>query len=106
MLSGIGDRGPLTKLGITPRVDLPDVGQHLHDHPIVANYWFCASNATLDNVFREQGVYDADMSRWMRNRTGVFADTPGNAIAYLRIPEEDPIWQNFSDPTPGAFWYA
>ena len=101
MLSGIGDRKSLKELGINTLVDLPDVGQHLRDHPIVSNYWTVTTNTTLDNVYRIPDVYNADMSRWVSNRTGPFADTPGNTIAYLRIPDDDPIWKNYSDPTPG-----
>jgi len=32
MLSGVGNADSLRKLGISPRVDLPGVGQNLHDH--------------------------------------------------------------------------
>ncbi len=35
LLSGIGPAGPLRSLGIEPAIDLPGVGQHLQDHPVV-----------------------------------------------------------------------
>lgn len=103
MLSGIGDSKALKAHGIPPVVDLPDIGQNLKDHPIVSNYWTVSSNQTLDNVFRVPSVYNADMELWANNRTGPFSDTPGNTIAYLRIPENDPVWQNYSDPTAGEW---
>jgi choline dehydrogenase-like flavoprotein len=101
MLSGIGDREALKAHSIKSVVHLPDVGQHLQDHPIVSNYWTVSSNHTLDDVYRNPDIYNADMERWITNKTGVFADTPGNTIAYLRIPDDDPIWQNYTDPTAG-----
>jgi choline dehydrogenase-like flavoprotein len=35
MLSGIGDADRLRAIGIDPVCDLPDVGQHLQDHPLI-----------------------------------------------------------------------
>ena len=101
LLSGIGDPGALRAHSIAPRVDLPGVGRHLQDHPIVSNYWTVAANTTLDNIFREPELFDAAMQRWVGNRTGVFVDTPGNSIAYLRIPKNDSIWEDFKDTTAG-----
>jgi choline dehydrogenase len=45
LLSGIGPAGQLRALGIDPMVDLPDVGEHLQDHPIVMACY--ASDAAL-----------------------------------------------------------
>jgi choline dehydrogenase-like flavoprotein len=42
MLSGIGDARALSRLGITPVIDLPDVGGHLADHPLVPALLFAA----------------------------------------------------------------
>ncbi len=35
MLSGIGPAGPLRALGIDPVADIAEVGENLHDHPVV-----------------------------------------------------------------------
>lgn len=101
MLSGIGDRQALASVGVTPVVHLPDVGQHLSDHPYVSNYWTVSSNMTLDNVSRDRAVYDANMAQWLANRTGLFTATPGNTIAYCRIADEELAARNMSDPAPG-----
>ena len=45
LLSGIGPARQLRALGIDPMVDLPDVGEHLQDHPIVVACY--ASDAAL-----------------------------------------------------------
>lgn len=42
MLSGIGDARELSGIGISPVVDLPDVGRHLADHPLVPAMLFAA----------------------------------------------------------------
>ncbi len=39
MLSGIGPADALRAVGLQPRVDAPDVGAHLHDHPRVSLRW-------------------------------------------------------------------
>lgn len=101
MLSGIGDRDALTSVGVEPLVDLPDVGQHLSDHPYVSNYWTVSSNTTLDNISRDSAIFNADLAEWLTNHTGQFTATPGNTIAYCRISEDDLAQRNLSDPAPG-----
>lgn len=64
MLSGIGDHGFLQAMGIETLVDLPDVGRHLQDQPIMENYWTVSSNQTLDNVSRDPAVFNADLALW------------------------------------------
>lgn len=39
MLSGIGDKNVLSANGIPTVIDLPDVGQNLHDHLEFSTYW-------------------------------------------------------------------
>ncbi|EKM52227.1 uncharacterized protein PHACADRAFT_30768 [Phanerochaete carnosa HHB-10118-sp] len=101
MLSGIGDHDALASIGIEPLIHLPDVGQHLSDHPYVSSYWTVSSNMTLDNIWRDPTIFDADMTQWLTNHTGQFTATPGNTIAYCRIPDDDIAQKNLSDPTPG-----
>ena len=102
MLSGIGDSKLLKPLGIKTIVESPDVGQHLQDQPILANYWTVSSNQTLDNVSRDPTQFNADPALWQANRTGLFADAPANMIAFIRIPKDDAIFRDHSDPSAGT----
>lgn len=103
MLSGIGDRQTLELLGIEALIELPDVGQHLQDQPILSNYWTVSSNQTLDNISRDPEVFNADLMLWETNRTGQFVDSPGNTIIFLRVPDDDVIFENFTDPSAGTW---
>src|SRR5687768_3661626 len=44
MLSGVGPAAHLAKHGITPIVDLPGVGQNLHDHVMLLMYFLARNN--------------------------------------------------------------
>ncbi|EKM52230.1 uncharacterized protein PHACADRAFT_100299 [Phanerochaete carnosa HHB-10118-sp] len=98
MLSGVGDREVLTAAGIKPVVDLPDVGQHLRDQPRVENYWTVASNMTSDTISRNPDIFNADHTLWKKNHSGQFAASTANTTGFFRIPNDDPIWNNVSDP--------
>lgn len=50
MLSGIGGGNTLKNLGIECIHDLPAVGQHLQDHPVVPLIYRCNKNITLDTA--------------------------------------------------------
>ena len=102
LLSGIGNRTELAQLGIKSAVDLPDVGEHMQDHPILSNYFTVNSNTTFDNVVRDPNVFAADLAQWQNNRTGLFANSPANSVAFLRVPSSDPIFTMFKDPTPSG----
>lgn len=88
-------------MGIDCLIDLPDVGQHLTDHPIMSNYFVVNSNATFDDVLRNASILNADLIQWEANKTGLFSNSPANAVAYLRIPDNSSIFQNFTDPAAG-----
>ncbi len=101
MLSGIGDQTALKKLGIKPILNLPDVGQNLQDHPIMSNYFLVNSNNTFDDVLRNVNILDADLAQWTKNRTGLFGNAPGNAVAFLRLANNAAIFKQFKDPSAG-----
>lgn len=101
LLSGIGDRASVEAVGIKSVVHLPDVGQHLQDHPILSNYWTVASNSTFDDVLRNTSILEADLARWEANRTGLFADSPVNSIGFFRMPNNASVFSQFKDPSAG-----
>ena len=101
MLSGIGNKNTLSEVGIKSTVDLPDVGQNLHDHPILSNYWTVTSNKTYDDILRNATRFNQTLEQWNKTRMGLFTDSPLNTLGFLRIPENDTIWQNYTDPSAG-----
>ena len=101
MLSGIGNKTELAKVGIKPVVDLPDVGEHLQDHPMLANYFLVNSNATTDNISRNTTLFNATLQQWIETKTGQFTDSPATGLGFLRLPANSSIFQNASDPSAG-----
>lgn len=100
-LSGIGDASALSAVGVTPILDLPDVGAHLTDHPLVANYFQVSSEETWDNVLRDQSVLGANMGQWQTGRQGLFVNSPANTQGYQRLPADSPAFEGISDPASG-----
>ncbi|EJF61540.1 aryl-alcohol oxidase-like protein [Dichomitus squalens LYAD-421 SS1] len=101
LLSGIGDKDRLRALDIEPLLDLPDVGQHLKDHPILANYWNVSSNNTYDDLRRNTTLIEAAIAQWQTNRTGRLVDSPVQSLAFMRVPANSRIFDNVTDPSAG-----
>lgn len=103
MLSGIGDKNALGKLGIKSIVNLPDVGQNLQDHPILSNYFSVNSNfTTWDNVLRDTSVLTSDLTQWQTSGTGLFANPPGTSLGFIRLPTNATIFKTVADPSAGT----
>ena len=103
LLSGIGNKTTLATMGIKALVDLPDVGQHLQDHPILSNYFNVSSNTTWDNVLRDPAVAGADLTQWNTTGQGLFANAPGSSLGFVRLPENSTIFETFPDPSAGQY---
>ena len=58
MLSGIGPAGPLRALGIDPVADIAEVGENLHDHPVVKAS-FAAGSPLPRSKYNHGEVYAA-----------------------------------------------
>ncbi|KDQ32751.1 hypothetical protein PLEOSDRAFT_1031974 [Pleurotus ostreatus PC15] len=102
MLSGIGDRKALSKVGIKAIVNNPDVGEHLQDHPFLPLQWEVNSNETFDQIFYNPDLAAAVLDQWNRNHTGPLATNPvTNQLGFLRIPKNHSIWEQFEDPSSG-----
>ena len=100
MLSGIGDPSELTSLGITTRVNLPSVGKNLTDHVTLQNAWQINSNQTIDNRLTAK-TFPQLIQQWNQTHQGLLSWTVANQIAWLRLPQDDPIIQTYGDPSPG-----
>lgn len=101
MLSGIGNKTELAKVGVESTVELPDVGHNLKDHPIMSNYFLVNTTNTPDEFARNASLMDANLNEWMVNRTGPLTDTPATAVGFLRLPDNSSIFEKVPDPSAG-----
>ncbi|KAF7420885.1 hypothetical protein PC9H_011403 [Pleurotus ostreatus] len=103
MLSGIGDAAELRQVGITPVVDLPEVGKNLQDHPLVPIQWTVNSNRTMDALLRGDPVaLDEGMELYNTNRSGrLAANGVSNHMSFFRLPKNSPVLRKYGDPSPG-----
>ncbi|KAL1758662.1 hypothetical protein FB107DRAFT_258463 [Schizophyllum commune] len=101
MHSGIGDAEVLEPLQIPVLVDNPSVGQNLTDHVGCSITYEVNSTKTLDNIWRDDSLMDSLLDEWTTNKTGILVDTSENHIAWLRIPADNAIWANATDPASG-----
>jgi choline dehydrogenase len=83
MLSGIGNASELSAHGITPKVDLPGVGQNLQDHLDFMMQWSCTQKVTLRHLSNPL-VKLAVGTRWMINKSGPVASNIWEAGGLVR----------------------
>jgi len=100
LLSGIGDPEELESLGITPRVDLPSVGKNMTDHVFLISAWETKANETFE-TYTTPDVLAENIEEWNQTRQGPLSWTLANQMAWVRLPEDDPIIQNYGDATVG-----
>jgi choline dehydrogenase len=82
MLSGLGPADHLTSMGITPRVDLPGVGQNLVEHPFMFVGW-----NVRPGVFRSELRVDRATSwvlQWGLLGRGLFATNGAAGNLFIR----------------------
>lgn len=99
--SGIGSSDVLTPLGIPVLVDNPSVGQNLTDHVGCSITFEVNSTKTLDELWRNETYKASLLAEWRENKTGLLVDTSENQVAFLRLAEDDPIWETHPDPASG-----
>ncbi|KAF5349556.1 hypothetical protein D9756_008804 [Leucocoprinus leucothites] len=94
--SGIGDETELQNVAISPLHSLPSVGKNMTDQPYVSVVWTTNSAAPPLNT-------TAALEEWKQNHTGPFtmSSTASNHIAFLRLPDDSPIFETFMDPAAG-----
>ncbi|OCH86986.1 aryl-alcohol oxidase-like protein [Obba rivulosa] len=88
-LSGIGNETLLRTVGIEMLVELDDVGQHLTDHPFLANHWLVNSTNTSDSIARNTTLATELLQEWEVTGMGRLLDPGTNQIAWLRLPQDD-----------------
>ncbi|KAG6848197.1 hypothetical protein H0H93_002497 [Arthromyces matolae] len=82
--SGIGSSSALKAVGVTPLVDLPDVGSNLSDHPVIGNPWLVDSNNTFETLRRDPDPY---LAQWEASKTGPYSDTILDHVGFMRVPQ-------------------
>ena len=96
-LSGIGPADHLRRVGVTPMVDSPRVGQGLTDHPMTWAVWSLAPGFV--------GLADAAnpkwLLQWLLRRSGKLTSNGGEAVAHIRSTDEAPACDVQLIFTPG-----
>lgn len=81
-LSGIGNASILRQFGITPRIDLPSVGENYQDHLMVFETFEIPSSIETWDVLSDPVKNATAYEEYLQNRTGIY--TAGiTALAYL-----------------------
>lgn len=83
MLSGIGSAQALQGLGIEPMVDLPGVGENLHDHIVCDVRWRRSSPGPLYRALRLDRIAVDVLRTWMFG-TGLSGKIPAAAVGLVR----------------------
>jgi choline dehydrogenase-like flavoprotein len=96
-VSGIGPADHLRRVGVTPLVDSPRVGQGLTDHPLVWAVWALAPGYV--------GLADAAnpkwLLQWLLRRDGKLTSNGGEALAHIRSTVDAPACDVQLIFTPG-----
>lgn len=69
------------------------------------NVWLVnttVTGPTLDEIQRNTTLYGDWLEQWEANRTGQFATGPSNQIGWLRLPDNDTIFDTVADPSAGS----
>lgn len=83
MLSGIGDADQLQSLGITPIVNLPEVGQNLQDHLEIYVQYACKQPVSIYPALKWYRKPFIGL-QWYLNQTGLGATNHFEAGGFLR----------------------
>ena len=83
MLSGIGPADHLREHGIDVSIDLPGVGQNLHDHPLISLKYVCTKPVTPHNLTNPI-VKLWTGAQWMFTGTGLAASNMYEAGGLVR----------------------
>ena len=79
MLSGIGPAAHLREVGVDVAVDLPGVGENLHDHPYVVCIWDVPAGGSLKDAEHPRYLLE-----WLLRGTGPLTSSVAEAFAFVR----------------------
>lgn len=95
MLSGIGPRSALTKLGVETVVHNGDVGQNLQEHPILAHQFEVSGNDSNANIINNIPTL---LPEWEATKKGPLSNAPANHLGWARLEKNDTYLQSHPDP--------
>jgi hypothetical protein len=99
--SGVGDRTILKAAGVATILDLPSVGKNLSDHAFFSASWSVNSTETVESVIQNATRFNEAFAEWNASHTGPFVEFGTTHIAWLRLADDSPIFDNHTDPSPG-----
>ena len=86
MLSGIGAGGHLRDMGLDVAVDLPAVGQNLHDHSFVHIVYDVPRQYTINHRIQGLGLA-GEVAKYLLARKGVLAIGTSQACLFAKVME-------------------
>jgi len=101
MNSGIGNQIELEKLGIKTYVNIPSVGKNLSDHVSLSLTYIANSTETWDDIDRNTTLRNELIAGWEKTQQGPLVDITNNHLAFIRMPNSNPIFQTNPDPSAG-----
>lgn len=99
MLSGIGPAAHLREVGVNVAVDLPGVGQNLHDHPACPVLWH-----TRDTTDLAEFLGLRNLVRWKASGTGPLASNVGEGGGFFRSRDSLPAPDLQVHVAPSGFY--
>ncbi|KAG6856155.1 hypothetical protein H0H87_007010 [Tephrocybe sp. NHM501043] len=93
--SGIGPAKDLKKVGVKLLVDLPDVGQNLADHSVMAHPFIVNSNNTFEKI-RDPANIPGELQLWKDTHGGPFVDTIASMLGFFRVPKNVKLNPDFA----------
>ncbi len=99
MLSGIGAPDHLREHGIDPLVELPPVGENLHEHVAAFCTWRSKDPRTLDDA-----THPKYLAQWLLARKGKLTSTVAEAVIHWRSQDSLPAPDFQIYFAPVYFW--
>ncbi|KAJ2914346.1 hypothetical protein MD484_g6073, partial [Candolleomyces efflorescens] len=102
MRSGLGNPAELQAAGITPRFNIPALGNNFIEHPGVPMSWSVNTTLTDDELDKDPALFAQELEKWNTNGSGRLSQTSLTHIMYNRLPRNHPIFRTVRDPSGGA----
>ncbi|KAJ7112895.1 GMC oxidoreductase-domain-containing protein [Mycena epipterygia] len=75
---------------------------NLFDQATIGVYWKVNSTDTVDSITRHSTLAGEILDDWLNNRSGRFVGSVlGNVLGWTRLPENNTVLRNHTDPAPG-----